>query len=116
MPLKAIKIQRKPLICLRGSVVVVIRGGGVAPVQPAVLDVASGRGGPTGAELTGEQALHVLELQALGLWEAAVDEEEPQRHQARVHEEGPCSGGYVCVWKNIERRSSYLILYIMQIL
>lgn len=63
----------------------------VAALYPDVLHVpAVGvRGGSTGAERTGEQVLYVLQLQALGLWEAAQDEEEAQHHQARVHEEGP---------------------------
>lgn len=47
------------------------------------------RGGSTGAQLPGEQVLNVLQLQALGLWEAAQDEEETQHHQACVHEERP---------------------------
>lgn len=63
-------------------------------MYPDVVDVATvtGRGGPTGAEPTGEQVLHVLQLQALGLWEATLDEEETQHHQARVHEERPWEG------------------------
>ena len=63
----------------------------VAAFYPDVLDVstANGREGSTGAEATGEQALDFLQLQALGLWEAAQDEEEAQHHEARVHEERP---------------------------
>lgn len=63
----------------------------VAALYPDVLHVPAvgGRGGSAGAERTGEQVLDVLQLQALGLREAAQDEEEAQHHQARVHEEGP---------------------------
>lgn len=68
-----------------------VRGEVVVAFYPDVVDVAIviGRGGSTGAELTGEQVLDVLQPQALGLWEAALDEEETQNHQARVHEERP---------------------------
>lgn len=61
----------------------------VAAFYPDVVDVAIGRGGSTGAERTGEQVVDVLQLQALGLWEAALDEEQTQHHQTRVHEECP---------------------------
>lgn len=63
----------------------------VAAFYPDVLDVstATGREGSTGAEATGEQALDFLQLQALGLREAAQDEEEAQHHEAGVHEERP---------------------------
>ena len=62
----------------------------VAAVYPGVLDVAAvggGGGGSTGAEWTGEQVIHVLQLHALRLREAALHEEEPQHHQPRVQEE-----------------------------
>ena len=71
-----------------------IRGVGVggevaAAFYPDVVDVAAvvWRGGSTGAELTGEQVVDVLQLQALCLREAGKDEEESQNCQARVHEE-----------------------------
>lgn len=63
----------------------------VVALYPDILHAppTDARGGSTGAERTGEQVLDVLQLQALGLWEAAQDEEEAQHHQASVHEEGP---------------------------
>lgn len=63
----------------------------VAALYPDVLHVPAvgARGGSAGAERAGEQVLYVLQLQALGLWEAAQDKEEAQHHQASVQEEGP---------------------------
>lgn len=63
----------------------------VVAFYPDVLDVslAAGHGGSAGTERTGEQVLHLLQLEALRLWEAAQDEDQAQGHQARVHEEGP---------------------------
>lgn len=63
----------------------------VVAFYPDVVDVATviRRGGSTGAELTGEEVLDVLQLKALSLRKAAQDEDETQDHQAGVHEERP---------------------------
>lgn len=76
------------LVYVRG---VAFRQVGVAARYPDVLHVPAvgARGGAAGAERTAEQVLYVLQLQALGLWEAAQDKEEAQHHQASVHEERP---------------------------
>lgn len=74
------------LVYVRG---VAFRQVVVAALYPDVLHVLAvgARGGTAGAERTGEQALDVLQLQALGLWEAAQHKEEAQHHQASVQEE-----------------------------
>lgn len=63
------------LVCVRG---LALRRLVVAALYPDVLHgpAAGARRGSAGAERTGEQVLYVLQLQALGLWEAAQDEEE----------------------------------------
>lgn len=63
----------------------------VAAFYLDVVDVATtiGCGDSAGTELTCEQVLDVLQLQALGLREAALDEEQTQHHQARVQKECP---------------------------
>lgn len=76
------------LVYIRG---VAFRQDVVAALYPDVLHVPAvgAGGGSAGAERAGEQVLYVLQLQALGLWEAGQDKEEAQHHQASVHEEGP---------------------------
>ena len=81
--------ERPPiLLYIRG---ITVREEVVAAFYPDIMDVAIviRRGRSTGAELTGKQVLDFLQLQALGLWEAALDEDETQHHQACVHEERP---------------------------
>lgn len=80
--------QRRELVYIRG---VALRRVVVAALYPDVLHVPAvvAGGGSAGAERTGEQVLDVLQLPALGLREAAQDEEEAQHHQASVHEERP---------------------------
>lgn len=96
-----------PLVGIRG---IAFSGVVVASLYPDVLHVptVAARRGSARAERPGEQVVDVLQLQALGLREAAQDKEEAQHHQASIHEERPWKSRSQAItdWRRSRRRAA----------